>query len=232
MKGLKKRPVGYYSSSLKDKYQPPLQLFVKSYPKRLLKQTIIAVLIFISLLSIKLIDNRFDKNLVASIQGGLNKSFNYKDTYRHVVAWGEKIVLQGDKVVSVLNIKSSGRNSFLLPMAGNIVGNFMEKDTEGGNVIKGILIEGDNDRVMAAQEGVVLDINNNKSLGHYIVIKHKGELLSVYKYLEEVNVEINQKVEKGDLIGKTTKTLLYEIWLRKEPVDPMDYFKLDSISNI
>ncbi|KAB3531435.1 murein hydrolase activator EnvC family protein [Alkaliphilus serpentinus] len=231
MKGLKRRPIGYYSSNFKDKYQPPLQLFIKSYPKRFIAQAITAIMIFCCLLTIRFIDNKFEKSLFDNIQGGLNRSFNYKGTYNAVVGWGEKIVLRSQRVVSVFNIDGN-KKEFILPMSGTIVSRFKDVASQGDNPLKGILIQGNDDKVLVSEEGVILEKNHNKTYGHYIVLKHKGELISVYKYLEEVYVEINQRVNKGDILGRTSNKLLYEVWYRKEPQDPMEFINLDAITNL
>lgn len=66
---------------------------------------------------------------------------------------------------------------------------------------------GNEDRVMAAEDGRVARIGYDKDgYGHYIDIEHRGGYLTKYAHLKEVGVVEGQTVAQGELIGKTGKS--------------------------
>lgn len=90
------------------------------------------------------------------------------------------------------------------------------------------------DPVYAAADGLVVTVDNNNYFGNYIVIKHKGELSTLYARLSEVKVKQGEKVSQGEIIGATGNTgegngffLHYEIHRGMDVVDPMAYLILN-----
>jgi murein DD-endopeptidase MepM/ murein hydrolase activator NlpD len=68
--------------------------------------------------------------------------------------------------------------------------------------------------------------------GKYIQIKHDGQYQTLYAQLSEINVEVGDKVEKGQVIGKVGSTghstgphLHYEVIKDGKRVDPKGYFE-------
>jgi murein DD-endopeptidase MepM/ murein hydrolase activator NlpD len=73
--------------------------------------------------------------------------------------------------------------------------------------------------------------------GKYIQIKHDGQYQTLYAQLSEINVEVGDKVEKGQVIGKVGSTghstgphLHYEVIKEGKKVDPRGYYKAESVS--
>jgi murein DD-endopeptidase MepM/ murein hydrolase activator NlpD len=69
-----------------------------------------------------------------------------------------------------------------------------------------------------------------------VVIRHNNELVSIYKSLSDnVTVEKNDVVKKGDIIGYTSDTMLdewkegnhvhFEVKYRNAYIDPASYFE-------
>lgn len=55
--------------------------------------------------------------------------------------------------------------------------------------------------------GVSVCIKNDPTFGNYIILSHdRGKMTSVYAHLSKINVELNQTVKKGDIIGYVGQT--------------------------
>lgn len=87
--------------------------------------------------------------------------------------------------------------------------------------------------VLAILDGEVVNITENTLLGKCIEIKHDNGLISVYQSLGEVSVVLNDKVSRGQVIGKTgvanidTKLgnhLHFELIHNGENVNPENYY--------
>lgn len=86
--------------------------------------------------------------------------------------------------------------------------------------------------VIATASGAVEKVEFMKGgYGKYIQIKHDDQYQTLYAQLSEMNVQVGDKVEKGQLIGKVGNTghstgphLHYEVIKAGEKVDPKDYY--------
>jgi murein DD-endopeptidase MepM/ murein hydrolase activator NlpD len=92
--------------------------------------------------------------------------------------------------------------------------------------------------VVAAYDGVVQSIETDPLNGTTIVIMHEDNMQTVYSSLdEEVNVILNQAVNKGDVIGSVSNSSLvefnegphlhFEVKVNNENVDPNEYLPLE-----
>ncbi|WP_339694141.1 M23/M56 family metallopeptidase [uncultured Roseivirga sp.] len=87
--------------------------------------------------------------------------------------------------------------------------------------------------VIATASGTVEKVESLKGgYGNYIQLKHDDQYQTLYAQLSEMNVQVGDKVEKGQLIGKVGNTghstgphLHYEVIKAGEKVDPKDYYK-------
>lgn len=59
-------------------------------------------------------------------------------------------------------------------------------------------------------DGTVASIKKDSTLGYVVEIKHDNELVTIYEYLESVNVKEGTTILKGDVIGKSGKSLVAE----------------------
>ncbi|WP_274361849.1 M23 family metallopeptidase [Paenibacillus thermotolerans] len=99
---------------------------------------------------------------------------------------------------------------------------------------RGIDFPGDvNDPVYATAGGKVSRTGYDKAMGNYIFINHGNGLETVYMHLKKSLVQVGQKVEKGEEIGKLGSTgrstgphLHYEVRKQGTPINPISY--LDS----
>jgi len=83
-------------------------------------------------------------------------------------------------------------------------------------------------RVYAVGDGVVIRADYHPAAGNYIVIKHGRKYTSRFLHLSKILVRKGQRVEMGQLIGRTGNTgrstgphLHYEFHVYNKPVDPM-----------
>jgi murein DD-endopeptidase MepM/ murein hydrolase activator NlpD len=60
--------------------------------------------------------------------------------------------------------------------------------------------------IYAMNSGVVRLTRNMRNYGNTIVIDHGLGLHTIYMHLSEISVDLNQRVEKGELIGKSGDT--------------------------
>ena len=117
---------------------------------------------------------------------------------------------------------------------------------------EGIDIDSDSKEIYAAESGTVESVNTGcgncyynsetdksdescfkcgQSYGNYVLIDH-GNFKSLYAHLEQVNVNIGQSVNKGDVIGlmgssgsSTSPHLHFEIRVNNQQVNPLCYYE-------
>lgn len=85
--------------------------------------------------------------------------------------------------------------------------------------------------VRAAAEGLVAHAAPFKGYGKLVIIDHGGDYHTLYAHLSKLDVEVGQRVEKGDLVGSSGETgsfegpkLYFELRHKGEPVDPSPWF--------
>jgi septal ring factor EnvC (AmiA/AmiB activator) len=86
-------------------------------------------------------------------------------------------------------------------------------------------------RIRNVAEGVVVFAEARKGYGLLVVIAHPGGYHSVYAHLEEIGVQVGERVERGRAIGvigstgSLNGTKLYFEWrLHGRPIDPQGWF--------
>lgn len=86
--------------------------------------------------------------------------------------------------------------------------------------------------IYAANSGTVVEAAYHSADGNYILIDHGGGNATFYSHLSKFNVKVNQKVNKGDIIGYVGMTgwttgyhLNFSIYENSKAVDPMKFFK-------
>lgn len=89
--------------------------------------------------------------------------------------------------------------------------------------------------VYATGDGVVKDLDRTRrGKGNTIIIDHRNGYETVYSHLETFHVRSGESVKRGDLIGEVGNTglsvaphLHYEVRLKGEAVNPVNYFFLE-----
>jgi murein DD-endopeptidase MepM/ murein hydrolase activator NlpD len=87
-------------------------------------------------------------------------------------------------------------------------------------------------KIRAPADGVVIFVGRMGGYGKLIVIDHGNSYKTVYGHLHEFDVEVGDRVRKGDYIGEVGNTgrstgshLHYEVRLNDVAVNPVNYFK-------
>ena len=115
---------------------------------------------------------------------------------------------------------------------------FFQANRNGRRVHRGIDLASElNSPVVAARSGrVIVAKNEERGMGNYIVIRHPGNITTLYGHLSKIYVGQNQFVRQGQIIGKVGKTgnanypdiqthLHFEV--RKDGIlqDPLEYLE-------
>jgi murein DD-endopeptidase MepM/ murein hydrolase activator NlpD len=90
--------------------------------------------------------------------------------------------------------------------------------------------------VLAARSGIVAAANRNLGMGKYVVIRHPGNLVTIYGHLSRAYVAKGQFLRQGDVIGAVGKTgnaryrdiqphLHFEVRRNGIPQDPLEYLQ-------
>lgn len=226
----KNRPVGFFANQQGPREKSFFSFDLEEWLKKTLIQFIVCTVLFFMLLTLKYIDTTTTNRMVEEISYVTNKPFHLSAGVATIKEWGLIVKSKGEAAIETLQLVDTMGVAFIQPMEGELAAGFQEINPINGQILKGILFEGNQgEAVLAGEEGVVVEVNSNQALGHYMVIKHRGELISVYKYLQKPLVEINSKVTKGQTIAESSDTLLFEIWERKEPKDPLGYMNLGEV---
>jgi murein DD-endopeptidase MepM/ murein hydrolase activator NlpD len=85
--------------------------------------------------------------------------------------------------------------------------------------------------VMAAADGVVVAVGHTRiGYGNYVVIAHGGGIMTLYGHLLETNVDVGNKVFRGQRVGLEGSTgwstgahVHFELRVNDSVVDPLPY---------
>jgi murein DD-endopeptidase MepM/ murein hydrolase activator NlpD len=84
--------------------------------------------------------------------------------------------------------------------------------------------------VKSPAPGTVVFAGVNAEYGQTLIIEHGNETKSLYGHLSRLNVAVNQKVQRGDVVALTGNTgrssgphLHYEIHVKGQSVNPTSY---------
>ena len=87
--------------------------------------------------------------------------------------------------------------------------------------------------VIAIEDGEIIKISDSELSGKIVEIRHTNDIISVYQFMNDINVSLNQQVKKGDKIGTSGKSnlvdntkyqLYFELIVRGELVNPENYY--------
>ncbi|AEC01868.1 M23 family metallopeptidase [Parasphaerochaeta coccoides] len=143
-----------------------------------------------------------------------------------------------DISTTVSPITMIAATSFTSPATGTVSGffgqMFTNPATDRQEPLDGILITGKaGSPVVASADGVVVDMGfERKGLGKFVIMTHAGEYKTTYGHLEDVEVQIETTLAKGESIGSmgTTgtdyknPTLYFAIEQNDIALNPADFF--------
>jgi len=90
--------------------------------------------------------------------------------------------------------------------------------------------------VLAARSGIVTAATHNNGMGNYIIIRHPGNIITIYGHLSSIYVGKGNLIRQGDIIGAVGKTgnanysaiqphLHFEVRKDGVPEDPLEYLQ-------
>ena len=195
--------------------------------KTLIKAVVSAVLLTM-IIMIQVLNFERPKKILNFIETKLESSPDMGAYLANVKKMPGYIFTFGNKVVTAVKIEHKSGKRFIPPIDGEITTYFNEEIDGTSNISRGLIFTGDAGQdIYSVDDGVVIDAGSNEYIGNYVIIKHKGELLSVYKYVGANHINTNKRVGQGQVIGNSSEKLLLEVWYRNEPVDPIKYMDIN-----
>lgn len=133
---------------------------------------------------------------------------------------------------SIIPLCSENSCGYVHPFMGNVTSNFGPRRKHFHYGIDIDLETGD--YVGAAFDGKVRIVQNSKSYGKVVVIRHNNGLETFYAHLSKINVEVGQNVFAGDVVGLGGNTgrsrgshLHFEVRYMGQPIDPNSIISFD-----
>ena len=88
---------------------------------------------------------------------------------------------------------------------------------------------------VAVLSGTVLNIKEDDILGNVVEIEHNPNLRTIYYSLGEINVQVGEALNQGDLIGTSgennitdsASNLLFEVYYNGTLIDPEEFYNMD-----
>lgn len=130
--------------------------------------------------------------------------------------------------------EQSANAKLLAPVAYKVTSKFglrMHPIAKCLKMHKGLDLAGDTgDSVKSAEGGKVVFAGQQSGYGNIIIIQHENDLSTAYAHLSEIDVEKDQALRRGEVIGKVGATgnvtgphLHFEVRVNGNQVDPVDY---------
>lgn len=90
----------------------------------------------------------------------------------------------------------------------------------------------ENFEVVSILDGTVIEVTDNEILGKTIKIRHENDIVSTYQCLSQVNINIDDIVTRGQVIGMSGTSSLYttdsnlhfELTYQGKNINPEDYY--------
>jgi murein DD-endopeptidase MepM/ murein hydrolase activator NlpD len=126
------------------------------------------------------------------------------------------------------DVSIDGAPHFIWPLRGVLVSDICSNGSE--RRFKGIdIATPEGTSVEAAADGLVLYAGNElKNFGNVILVRHDGNWVTAYAYVENLHVKHGDAVRQGDIIAFSgrnitmgTPMLHFEIRKQSSPVDPL-----------
>ncbi len=112
---------------------------------------------------------------------------------------------------------------------------FFAANRSGRRLHNGIdLLAGIGAPVFASRAGIVIAATNSRGMGNHVILRHPGNITTIYGHLASICVAKGNIVRQKDLIGRVGKTgnadykgilphLHFEVRKNGVPEDPLEY---------
>lgn len=84
-----------------------------------------------------------------------------------------------------------------------------------------------NEAVLSIGKGIVIYVGNQEKLGKTIMIRHQNGFESTYAMLENIDIEMDDWVEPGELIGSADTKMYFAIKNQFRYLNPLDVISFD-----
>ena len=101
----------------------------------------------------------------------------------------------------------------------------------------GVLYTSDNEfDVISVLDGTIKDVKQDELLGNVVEIAHSNDLITVYYSLKDVLVKKDDKIARGQTIGKSGNNkiesekencLLFEVYYKGNLLNPEDFYNMN-----
>ena len=90
--------------------------------------------------------------------------------------------------------------------------------------------------VLSTYDGTVTNVSEDEILGKFVEVTHNPNLKTVYYSLSEVNVNKDDVISSGDIIGKSgdnlldgesENCLLFEVYYNGNTIDPEEFYSMN-----
>lgn len=187
---------------------------------RLIRDLFGVLVLFLIVISCRAIETPETQAVYKYSKAVLNKTYNYNEIKNSIYYFKEK-----------LKTKVPDIDKFIKPVQGTVTSTFGERnDPVNGQIAvhKGIDINAsENTNILAAFNGKVKSLGDDKSLGKYIIIDHGNGAETKYGHLNTILVNKGDAVMKGDVIAKSGNTgkstgphLHFELLYMGENINP------------
>lgn len=127
---------------------------------------------------------------------------------------------------------ASYKGRLIAPMSGKVIKGFgwsTHPVTKLKSFSPGIELKGKvKGSVVAVADGVIAYVGNLRGYGVFVIIEHEDGYYSTYAGLTGVSAESGQVMRRGERLGLSESGLLkFELRHGKEPIDPVEWIRLD-----
>lgn len=238
---------GYGYSSQNNK---SFNLDGKFILKRLMRDLIGVFILFLFIITCKLVVTPQTTAAYNYSKEFVNKSYDYKQTINYIKTFNfnnteDKVTEWLDavkaKITGGKTLKDKLKTDFILPIEGAVASTYDERTNPITNEKEfhyGVDIAASlGTEVLSSGEGKVKECGEDGQLGKYVLIDHGSGLETKYGYLSEILVKKGDTIKKGQTIAKSggideskEPHLHFEFLYMGENKDPQQYFNFSNNS--
>ncbi|HEY2491857.1 MAG TPA: M23 family metallopeptidase [Paenibacillus sp.] len=180
---------------------------------------------------------RIQQSWALPIRHYISQSLNREMNFQAAEAWYVAHFGEAPSFIPIFNSqdeepqKMNASLSFIRPIEGNVVQSYALS-------LKGIEIAPLGDSNMALQvksvaTGHVLEVSDDSLTGKTVTIRHGGGMVAIYGHLSNTELQVNDWLQAGDIVGQLTHTptelsnLYFAVKQDNTYIDPAEVIHLD-----
>ncbi len=155
------------------------------------------------------------------IRETMQREYNFQGVYQ----WYEEKFAGNPAIIPTFSVKQK-QTEMITTIAP------ISRKTNIESTNQGILIETvEQEPIMVIANGIIKAIGHNESLGNTVIVKHSNGFESIYGMLESIDVEKDEWVEAGHIVGMGNKKVYIAIKNQTEYLNPLDVIPFDTNEN-